>query len=191
MAFLRFARNITKLTSSYRSKLILEAYGNWIKKGDKVLDIGCGNGIITNFLNQKLDIKITGCDVKNHLIFKIPFIKMESGKLPFRKKVFDVSLLNDVLHHISRDEQITLINQTLQVSDKLLIFEAEPTLTSKVADILLNKFHYGDLKAPLTFRGAAEWNKLFKSLALKTKTIKLEKAFWYPFSHIAFEIRKV
>lgn len=181
--------NITKATSSYRGKLIVQSYQNWLKKNDMVLDIGCGNGIITNLLKQSFEINITGCDIKNYLVYKISFIKITNGHLPY-KKVFDVALLNDVLHHIPEDGQEMLIRQALKVADRVLIFEVEPTIMGKVADIVLNKLHYGSLKTPLTFRNIDEWKKLFKKLSLKSKVVKVKKTFWYPFSHIAFELKK-
>ena len=185
------AQKITKTTSSYRCKLIADAYAIWIKEGDKVLDIGCGNGIITNFLKQRFNIKITGCDIKNYLVYQIPFIEITNGQLPFTKRVFNLALLNDVLHHISKEKQEKLISEAIKIADRVLIFEAEPTIMGKIADILLNKFHYGDLRIPLTFRSTENWQELFKKLGLKSKTIKLERPFWYPFTHIAFKLQKV
>lgn len=190
MILSNLGRNITKTTSSYRCKLIAEAYKNWLKKNDKVLDIGCGNGIITNFLKQYFEINITGCDIKNYLVYKMPFIKIDGGQLPFTKKVFDTTLLNDVLHHIPKEEQEHLIHQAIKVANKILIFEAEPNIMGKIADIALNKFHYGDLNVPLSFRSVQDWQKLFKNLSLNSKMVKLKKPFWYPFSHIAFLLER-
>lgn len=191
MRLSELGQSITKTTSSFRCRLIAGAYKNWLKKNDKVLDIGCGNGIITNFLKQHFEINVTGCDIKNYLIYKIPFIKLASGQLPYTKKVFNAALLNDVLHHIPKESQKELVHQAIKVADRVLIFEAEPTTMGKIADIILNKFHYGDLSAPLTFRDIEGWQKLFKRLSISSKAIKLKKPFWYPFSHIAFELQIV
>ncbi len=191
MTLSNLGRNITKTTSAYRCRLIAETYKNWLRKDDKVLDIGCGNGIITNFLKQYFEINIKGCDIKNYLIYKVPFIKIVNNQLPYTKKVFNVALLNDVLHHVTKKEQEELIRQATKVADRVLIFEAEPTSMGKIADIVLNKFHYGDLNAPLTFRSIEDWQKLFKKMSLKSKEMELKKPFWYPFSHIAFELQKV
>ena len=75
--------NITKTTASYRCKLIIEAYKNWLKKGDYVLDIGSGNGIIAKSLMDNFSLKITGSDIKNYLIYDIPFIEINGKELPF------------------------------------------------------------------------------------------------------------
>lgn len=180
--------NITKITSSYRCKLIIEAYKNRLKKGSRILDVGSGNGIITKLLMDYFSVKITGSDVKNYLIYDIPFIKISGGELPFTNNEFDVVMLNDVLHHIPYHDQERLIRESARVAKKVLIFEAEPTILGKITDVVLNKYHYGDLNIPLSFRSIKNWQKLFKKLSLKSKVTKLKKPFWYPFSHIAFEL---
>lgn len=183
--------NITKLTASYRCKLIISALSRWIKRGESILDVGCGNGIVTKLLTDHFKIKIVGCDVKNYLIEKsIPFIKIKDGKLPLYKNRVNVVLLLDVLHHVSLREQVDLIQESLRVADKVIIFEAKPTITGKVTDIILNKCHYGDLNVPLSFRDNTEWKSLFRKLSLKHQTVILNKPFWYPFSHIAILLRK-
>lgn len=183
--------NITELTGSYRGKLVIKAYNQWLKKGDKVLDIGCGTGIITKVLADHLGVKITVCDVRNYLIYKdIRFVKITREKLPFLSESFDAALLNDVLHHLPQEKQEDLISQSIKVAKKVLIFEAKPTIFGKIADIILNKLHYGDLNVPLSFRTMDEWQALFKKLSLKFKTKTFKRPFWYPFSHIAFELQK-
>lgn len=181
---------ISEITGGYRTKLILSVYGKWIKQGETILDIGCGTGIVTKILGDYFSAKITGCDVKNYLIYKIPFIKIKDNKIPVKNKSYDVALLNDVLHHVDKDQQINVLTEAARVAKKVLIFEAEPTIVGKLTDIILNKYHYGDLSTPLSFRAISNWGGVFKKLSLKSEVIKLKKPFWYPFSHIAFLITK-
>lgn len=181
---------LIETTGQYRYKLIFSAYKNWVKSGDNILDVGCGTGIITKLLMEDFSVTITGCDVRNYLIYNIPFMKIKAGKLPVKDHSFDTILLNDVLHHIDKNKQTEILTETVRVARKLLIVEAEPTFMGKVADIILNKYHYGNLKTPLSFRTKAEWQRIFKSLSLKSKAIKIKKPFWYPFSHIAFLVTK-
>lgn len=183
--------NFTKLTASYRCKLIINALNNWVKKGENVLDVGCGNGIITKLLMDHFRLKVVGCDVKNYLTEdNIQFVKIRSGKLPFHTNKFDAVLLLDVLHHIPFEKQANLIKEGLRVANKVIIFEAKPTIIGRIADIILNKYHYGDLNVPLSFRDTREWKFLFRKLSLKCQIIALDKPFWYPFSHIAFLVTK-
>lgn len=190
-SLLKNSLDITKMTSSYRCKFLNHAYKKWLKKNEKVLDIGCGNGIITKLLKDRFCLKITGCDVKNYLVYDIPFRKINGLKLPFGENEFDDVLLNDVLHHIPFKDQEELIKIASKIGKKVLIFDAEPTIRGKIADIILNKYHYGDLNIPLSFRTVKQWQKVFKKLSLKSKVSKPKSPFWYPFSHIAFEVEKI
>lgn len=179
---------LTELTSSYRTKLMIMAYGEWVKQGEKALDIGCGTGVAGKYLMSHLNLKLIGCDVKNYLICDIPYIRISGNKIPAKNKSFDIAFLNDVLHHVDTNSQISILKEAVRVAKKVLIFEAEPTFIAKLTDILLNKYHYGDLNTPLTFKSLRGWGKLFQKLSLISKSIKLKKPFWYPFSHIAFMV---
>lgn len=183
--------SLREITASFRFKMILKTFTKWLKRDEKVLDIGCGNGIISNLLVKNIKIKIICCDIKNYLDYELPFIKLKNGKLPFKEKVFNAALFIDVLHHIDKNNHEKILNEALRVADKVLIFEAKPTFIGKLADIMLNKYHYGDLSQPLSFRHSKEWKTVFKKLSLKFEEINLERPFWYPFSHIAFLIRRM
>ncbi|MFX0206352.1 MAG: 50S ribosomal protein L11 methyltransferase [Candidatus Hodarchaeota archaeon] len=37
---------LANVTSVYRSQLIIETYKNWVKDNQKVLDVGCGTGVL-------------------------------------------------------------------------------------------------------------------------------------------------
>ncbi len=182
--------NTSQFTSTYRTKLIISVYEKWIKKGDSLLDVGCGTGVVTKILGDHFSSKIKGADINNYLIYEVPFIKIKNGKIPFKNNSFDFSLLNDVLHHVDKDRQRDVIKEAARVGRKVLLFEFEPTILGKLADIILNKFHYGDLHTPLSVRTINGWQGLFKSLGFNSKVIKLKKPFWYPFSHIAFMVTK-
>lgn len=182
--------NISQFTSPFRSKLIVKSFRPWVKRNEKVLDIGCGTGITAKVVIENFRVVVTGCDVKNYLIFDMPFYPIsKKSKLPFRKQEFDLAMLNDVLHHVDKPYQIHILKEALRVAKKVLIFEAEPTISAKVFDTILNKFHYSLLDAPLTFRSINDWQELFSSMKLKYIIKKVERPFWYPFSHIAMMIR--
>lgn len=183
--------NIQHFTTSIRFRILLKAYQNWIKNKDKIVDVGCGNGIITKLIKDHFQADITACDIKNYLVYNLPFINLTEKNLSSIKKKFDVAMLNDVLHHIPKEAQEKLLLDCLKIAKKLLIFEAEPTLVGKVADIILNKHHYNTLNTPLSFRKYYEWKQIFKNLHLKSNSKRLKKPFLYPFSHVAFLVQKI
>lgn len=182
--------SFSQLTSPFRSKLIVKHFREWIKNNQKILDIGCGTGITTKVVIENFKISVTGCDVVNDLVFDIPFYRIsKNDRLPFKNKSFDLAMLNDVLHHVDKSHQTHIIKEALRVAGKVLIFEAEPTLSAKIFDTILNKLHYSSLNTPLTFRSASAWQELFSSMKLKYIIKKVERPFWYPFSHIAMRLK--
>jgi len=179
--------NLSSLTTKYRASLIAQGYRTWIKSNKRYLDVGCGNGIVTGYLVKTLKINIIGCDILYYLHSNIPFRKMSSiNKLPFKDNSFDGVMINDVLHHMSYENQTKILEESFRVAKKVLIFEEEPTLSAKIFDYLLNRIHNSEMNIPLSYRTEAEWKKLFKLMSFKYKTEIVRKSFWYPFSHIAF-----
>lgn len=183
--------SVSSITTPYRAKLLLSVYKNWIKRNAKAIDLGCGTGIITDILSKELKLRIVGCDIKKYIVRNIPFVKVKGGdKLPFPNQSYDVVFMNDVLHHIDKSEQEQVIKEGLRVGKSVFIFEYEPSIWGKILDIVINKFHYRDLPVPLAFRSTKEWKQLFKKLSFKYDYVRLDRDFWYPFTHIVFRLTK-
>lgn len=182
---------LADITSTYRAKLIAKTYGKWVLPKTNVLDIGCGTGVVADELRKSLNIMVTGCDIDSYLIRNVPFKKMKSfSKIPFGGGGFNYSMFNDVLHHTEYENQEKLIKEALRVSKKVLLFELIPTITGKLADLLINKIHNPNMNIPYTYRDPKDWRKLFKKMGLKCKTQKVKKPMWYPFTHIGYFVHK-
>lgn len=182
--------NLLNFTSRYRGKLIINTYKKWLKVGEKVLDIGCGNGVVSSQLQDNLKIDLTGCDVMSYLIRNIKFVKMiNQNKLPFKKNSFDVAMFNDVLHHTSWVNQYKILREALRVAGEVLIFEVKPTMLGIITDYLLNKIHNEDMSVPFTFRSVKDWERLFDKLNVKCEYLAVKRPTFYPASHISFRLR--
>ncbi len=90
----------------YRLKRLIEA----VKRGKhKMLDIGCGGGILTESLHYYYPrAKTYGCDVsreairyaRKHGSGKVIYSIIRKNKLPYKDNFFDVCICLDVMEHI-------------------------------------------------------------------------------------------
>lgn len=78
-----------------------------IKKGDDVLDLACGTGVITGLLHEKSEIEVTGLDLSSKMIeiartkySKAPWAKFEAGDfLEYSGKSFDWIIIYNAYPH--------------------------------------------------------------------------------------------
>ncbi|MEK7627570.1 MAG: methyltransferase domain-containing protein [Patescibacteria group bacterium] len=99
----------------------------YIKNGDKILDLGCGNGRLVELLKDR-DIEYTGVDNSERLIElarykysadKIKFIVTDGFNLPFPDNYFDKIFSVAVLHHIpSRELRLKFLSEMRRVLKK-------------------------------------------------------------------------
>lgn len=91
---------------------------DYIKKGDKVLDLGCGNGRFVNVIKEKGG-NYFGTDVSEKLVETAKklypnekFQATEPLKLPFSNGYFDIIYSIAVFHHIpSKDFRIEFLKE--------------------------------------------------------------------------------
>ena len=105
-------------------------FKDYIKDGDKILDLGCGNGRLLELFKDK-DIEYIGVDTSEKLI-EIAKKKYPDGKfqvadalnLPFEDNYFDKVFSIAVLHHIpSKEYRLRFLKEAKRVlrKDGLLI----------------------------------------------------------------------
>jgi len=76
----------------------------------RVLEVGCGNGVLSSYLAEKYGWNVTGIDIDPEQIKiakmdyeekdNLKFIEADASKLPYGNNEFDLVLSFDVLHHI-------------------------------------------------------------------------------------------
>lgn len=108
---------IAKEWDEKRSNIALEnrVLARYVRKGQKILDAGCGNGVLYDILAGR-SIIYTGLDVSVKLLkiaqarvkrldskARAKFVKGEVTKLPFKDHGFDLVFALAVLHHIPSD----------------------------------------------------------------------------------------
>jgi SAM-dependent methyltransferase len=184
-----------KILSPLRWKLLIKHLSPFIDKKIKtILDIGAGDGGLSNELLKKIKVKITGVDPYPQQKTFIP-IKIFDGKtVPFKDNSFDMAMINDVLHHDNHPEII--LNEAKRVSKKYILIK-DHYFQNKI-DYLVLKWgdHLGNasygVNIPYNFLIIDKWKKLFKQLNLK---IIKQKNFKYnlidPTKQIIFLLEKI
>lgn len=93
----------------WRLKSILKQSKFLVEEGSKLLEIGCGNGIVVNQLEQELNYIIDGCDLNLYALEKSKpskGIKMLYNIFDLKQELlnkYDGGILLDVLEHIDDD----------------------------------------------------------------------------------------
>ncbi|MFQ6084400.1 MAG: class I SAM-dependent methyltransferase [Candidatus Aminicenantia bacterium] len=141
----------------------------FIEKGAKILDLGCGSGIIGREFENFFEAKLIGIDIRDQRIEKIPFRIFNGLFIPLPENSFDVILLNYVLHHA--DDPISLLKEAKRVAKRTIIFEDLPEgffsrLRCYLHQVSYNAFFQRKRKT-LNFKTKREWGELFEKLGLK------------------------
>lgn len=168
----------------------------FIKKGAKILDLGCGRGITTETFKNFFQAKIYGADIQDQRIVNFPFKIINGKKLPFPDNSFDVVLINYVLHHTKNPLEI--IKEAKRVSKNEIIVHED--LEEEGLSRIVCWFHKVTYKIsasfqknPIKFHNEANWEELFNRVGLKTtfkKRTTVRLGWFYPVQNILFVLEK-
>jgi len=173
-----YYRIFSKIYEQNAKKMCLDCQ-DFIKKGSKILDLGCGSGIVAKNFQNFFQAEIIGVDIKDNRIFKIPFQIIDGKNLPFSENSFDVVLISYVLHH-SRDP-ISLIKEAKRISrDKIIIYEDLPKgfmskLICKIHGFAFDKFFQNPTST--SFKLEEEWERIFNNTGLNVILKERVKSF--------------
>jgi SAM-dependent methyltransferase len=100
-----------------------------------VLDIGTGTSLpVHTIADVFTDIKFNTVDVTDlRRVKKLPFLIYDGKILPFGDREFDVSLLNETLHHCSDPEPV--LSEARRVAEKVYVIEHFPRPGTRIIDL--------------------------------------------------------
>lgn len=178
-----------------------EEIENKVPKKGKIIDLGCGDGVLTNYLALKekgrdvLGIELNEERVKeaDKGLENAKFVAGDILEEDFAKA--DCILLVHVLHHLdSPDEQIKMlekIEKKLKKDGELIIVEIDKKPFLKyvftwITDaITVPVLFEGKLfSTNFHYRSAKEWIRILKEFGYKIETARPHKG--KPFSHVMF-----
>ena len=142
---------------------------DFIERGAKILDLGCGSGIVAKSFQDFFEAEVLGVDIEDSRIVSIPFKKIDGKNLPFEDSSFDVVLISYVLHH-SQDPEF-LLKEAKRVGKKIIIYEDLPEgVISEIRCIFHSatyNFLFQQQEEKCDFKTEKEWQKIFETLGLK------------------------
>ncbi|MDD2832525.1 MAG: methionine biosynthesis protein MetW [Methylotenera sp.] len=116
--------SITNNVTEFRQDFAIIA--NWLKFGCKLLDLGCGNGELLQFLRGSLEVKGYGVEkddanvlacIKNNI--NVIQMDLEDGLSGFENQSFDTVVLSQTLQAMHNTEKIVL--EMLRVGKEVIV----------------------------------------------------------------------
>ena len=87
---------------------------DFIKKRDRILDIGLGNGFVAKQVRDYYKVYMEGVDIVDYNETGIKNTIYDGLNLPFKDKSFDCILILQTLHHCT--DQIKVLKEAKRVS---------------------------------------------------------------------------
>jgi SAM-dependent methyltransferase len=172
-----------KYSYSRRLVRLKELLADNISAGERVLDVGCGDGQLSYMImKERPDVEVQGMDVLVREKTKIPVSSFDGERFPYPDKSFDVVMFSDVLHH-TNDPRL-LLSEAARVSRRAIVLKdhlcdgpfAYPTL--RLMDWVGNARH--GVVLPYNYWPKQRWLRTFESMGLMVRNWK-EDLKMYPF----------
>ena len=185
----------------------IEDIGEFIKAGDRVLDVGCGNGKFGEAIAEKYKADVRGVDVVDYADANITIDFYDGHKIPFDDDSFDVIVMAFMLHHVKHQDEI--FSEAIRCSRRGLIVYEDTYFspwqrlftiwndfysnmavgTVKIVKGLEGKGIWG-MPLPFTFRSVKGWHKYFTEKSLTQKATILRHSDVKPHSKVTFLLEK-
>ena len=115
-----------------------------LKKSDRILDLGCGDGLNIQLLHSRGITNIIGVDISSYMLkearIRNPHVTLElasSNNLPFKDNYFDIVFVDSVFHQLLHlFGSLAEIRRVLVRSGKLCFIEPHKSGFRKIFDIM-------------------------------------------------------
>ncbi|MGA9040163.1 MAG: class I SAM-dependent methyltransferase [Terriglobales bacterium] len=163
-----------KLVLNRRVDILSGYFAQLIPKDTRVLDVGCGDGLISSILQSKRpDISIQGIDVLPREQAHIPVKIFDGAHIPFEEGSFDVVLFSDVLHHTG--DPVVLQREARRVASQCVLIKDHyrkglaATQRLRFMDWVGNARF--DVALPYNYWTEAQWNTAWRQIGLRPEQL--------------------
>lgn len=174
----------TKDTYEFLRKLILplEEIDRALPTKARIIELGCGRGVISSYLSHIKTREITGVDIDEKSLPKtntrfLKFKKADIRSLDFKN--YQGAIISDVLHHLSKKDQNKLlknISTGFKKGNVLVIKEIDikEQVRSKLSRFWDLVFYPQD---KITYWNSDSLKKLLRELRFKVKVTRASRFF--------------
>lgn len=181
---------MTKIGTNVRMSQTEKYFGKYLHQNTKVIDIGAGNGYISQYLMQKFGCRMHCSDIIDYMQCDLPFTLIKNNKLPFKKNTFDIAIMNDILHHMEPKIQAIMLKEATRIAKKILIVDTDRTMMALILDTIFSRIQCFDMPIPYTHRSSDNWKRLFAEIGLEFEELKVRSPWYYPLNHLFFAVSK-
>lgn len=158
-----------KYVHSRRVRVLNEYLSALIPEGARVLDVGCGDGMLASLLSgSRPDLEISGVDVLVRDNTRIPVREFDGKDLPLADNSVDVVMFVDVLHHT--DDPAILLREAARVATTAIAIKDHTRnglfagATLRMMDWIGNSRHGVNL--PYNYWAEQKWLDTFHALGV-------------------------
>jgi ubiquinone/menaquinone biosynthesis C-methylase UbiE len=107
-----------------------------VQKGEKVLDVACGNGTLTLLIEQTTGNRVTGIDIDPDMLAaamnavkrkkksRARFMLMDATNLSaFAEKEFDVAIISLAMHQFNPFDGLKVLKEIIRVANKVIVVD--------------------------------------------------------------------
>jgi SAM-dependent methyltransferase len=160
-----------------RVRVLSEHLVTLIPQDARVLDVGCGDGLLAHLILQKRpDLDLQGIDVFVRAQTHIPVDGFDGRVIPYADGSFDVVILVDVLHHT--EDPMLLLREAARVANTAIVIKDHTRdgllagLTLRFLDWVGNARH--GVSLPYNYWPQQRWCEAFDTFGLTTGVWKKE-----------------
>ena len=155
-----------------RVAVLTEELSRTIPPNTRVLDVGCGDGLIDSLILQRRpDMQIEGVDVLVRPKLHVPVKAFDGRRMPCENGSFDVVMFVDVLHHT--DDPAVLLAEAARVARQAVVIKDHLLEGPMARATLLYMDRVGNegygVSLPFNYWPQYRWQQAFDSVGLKVQ----------------------
>lgn len=152
-----------------RENALRQAFAKVSPKGQRLIDIGCGPGLLTgmamdlHYAYMGIDPDRAAIEYARHryLSERVQFAVADASDIPDFVRVGDIAILNGVSHHLS-DEQMSMVLGSLHICSGIFILDHQlDQATSRLNRFLQQKDRGRFVRPSTAFARLAGYRKIY------------------------------